>query len=97
VRVLPLALATFQGANSSWPLKPDTVFYSFMPLFEASYHWSPVITSVHILPTGTFSALVAGVSSKLVEYVNPKWTILGGLTFDIIATFLLPFANSKER
>jgi len=73
------------------------LFYSFMPLFESSYHWSPVITSVHILPTGTFSALVAGVSSKLVEYVNPKWSILGGLTLDIIATFLLPFANSKER
>jgi hypothetical protein len=68
-----------------------------MPLFEADYHWDAVMTSVHMLPTGTFSALVAGVSSKLVEYTNPKWSILGGLTLDIIATFLLPFANSKER
>ncbi|KAF9517779.1 hypothetical protein BS47DRAFT_1338969 [Hydnum rufescens UP504] len=73
------------------------LFYSFMPLFEADYHWSAVSTSVHMLPAGTFSILVAGIASKLVEYVNPKWTILGGLTLDIIATFLLPFANSRER
>jgi hypothetical protein len=62
-------------------------------------HYRPdaVMTSVHMLPTGTFSALVAGVSSKLVEYTNPQWSILGGLTLDIITTFLLPFADSKER
>ena len=68
-----------------------------MPLYQNEYHWSAIMTSVHILPTGTFSALVAGVSSKLVEYMNPKWSILGGLILDIIATIILPFANTRQR
>lgn len=55
------------------------------------------MTSVRFLPTGVFSALIAGVSSKLINYVNPKWTILAGLLVTLCVSITLPFADSRIR
>ena len=68
-----------------------------MPYFQNVYHWSPIMSSVRFLPTGVFSGAVAGVSAEFVKYVNPKWTILGGLVLEFIASLLLPFANTSVR
>lgn len=68
-----------------------------MPLFQEQYNWGTVMTAVHFLPTGIFSALVAGVSSNFVKHVNPKWSILGGLTLDFIASMILPFADKSNK
>lgn len=55
------------------------------------------MSAIHFLPTGVLSALVAGFSSSFVRYVDPKWTIFGGIVLEIIATILLPFADSSSR
>jgi hypothetical protein len=55
------------------------------------------MSAVHFLPTGVFSALVAGVASNFVKHVSPKWTILGGLTLDFIGSMIIPFANSSSK
>lgn len=68
-----------------------------MPLMQSEYHWSALMASVHFLPAGISGTLIAGVASTFVKYVSPKWAISFGLVLEIIATLLLPFANTRER
>lgn len=79
-----------------WNLS-SIVFYQLMPLFQTDYHWGTVMTAVHFLPTGVFSAIVAVFSSNFIKYVDPKWTILAGLTLVFIASMILPFANTSTK
>jgi hypothetical protein len=68
-----------------------------MPLMEQQYGWSPIITSLHFLPTGFCSMVITGFVPRLVRAVSPKWAIMIGLGLEFIASMLLPFANSPER
>jgi len=68
-----------------------------MPLMEQQYGWSPIMTSVHFLPTGFCSIFITGFIPALVKAVSPKWTLMIGLGLEFIASMILPFANSAER
>lgn len=74
-----------------------SLFYSLMPIMQSEYHWSALMASVHFLPAGISGTLIAGFASSMVKYVSPKWSISFGLVLEIIATLLLPFANTKEK
>lgn len=41
--------------------------------------------------------VVAGFVAPLVKAASPKWAIMLGLGMELIASVLLPFANSPER
>ncbi|KAI0042428.1 MFS general substrate transporter [Auriscalpium vulgare] len=73
------------------------MFLQLMPLFQNVYHWSAIMTAVRFLPTGVFGGGIAGPSGLFPKYVNPKWTILGGLVLDIIATILLALGDTREK
>lgn len=68
-----------------------------MPLMQEQYQWSAIMTSIHFLPTGICSMIVAGFVAPLVKAASPKWAIMLGLGMELIASVLLPFANSPER
>lgn len=88
---------TFHPSPSAQNTHPISVFFQQMPLMQAEYHWSAILSSVRFLPAGISATLVAGVAATLVKYVSPKWTISGGFALQFIASMLLPFANTKER
>ncbi|KAI0042849.1 MFS general substrate transporter [Auriscalpium vulgare] len=74
-----------------------SLFLQLMPLFQDVYQWSAIMTAVRFLPTGVFAGAIAGPSGSFPKYVSPKWTILGGLIFDIIATILLALGDTREK
>jgi MFS family permease len=74
-----------------------SVFFQQMPLMEQQYGWSPIMTSIHFLPTGFCSMIITPFVPPLVKAVSPKWAIIIGLGLEFIASMILPFANSAAR
>jgi MFS-type transporter involved in bile tolerance (Atg22 family) len=77
------------------------VFVQFFPIFEDVYHWSPLMSAVRFLPITGLSTVLAifgsNYASRLIEYLDPKWTLFIALLFDIVASLLLPFADQRSR
>ncbi|KAF8308262.1 MFS general substrate transporter, partial [Clavulina sp. PMI_390] len=73
------------------------LFFQLMPLMQETYHWSPIMTSVHFLPTGICSMAIANFVPTLVRVASPKWAVMIGLGMELAASVLLPFADTPQR
>ncbi|KAF8833506.1 hypothetical protein BDN67DRAFT_976562, partial [Paxillus ammoniavirescens] len=70
------------------------VFTIFTTLWQDIFHWSAISTAIHMFPIGVtaFSASFAGSLSRV---FSPKWLILTGLSFLVVATTLLVFGGGR--
>ena len=74
-----------------------SIFYQLMDYFQTEYHWSTILTAIRFLPTGTFSAPIGMFGGSFPKYINIRYSILIGMGLELVATILLPFADTRER
>ncbi|KAF8510477.1 MFS general substrate transporter [Hysterangium stoloniferum] len=74
-----------------------SVLYQFSTLWQDIYNWSPVRCAIHLLPIGVLGIAVMASSGGLSNTFESKTIILTGQGLTLVATTLLPFANSPSR
>ncbi|KAF8330309.1 major facilitator superfamily domain-containing protein [Cantharellus anzutake] len=74
-----------------------SLFYSLMDYFQTEYHWDTILTAIRFLPTGTFSAPIGVLGGMFPKYIDIRYSILIGMGMELVATILLPFADTRER
>ncbi|KAF8840096.1 MFS general substrate transporter [Paxillus ammoniavirescens] len=70
------------------------VFTIFTTLWQDIFHWSVISTAMHMLPIGV-TAFVVSFTGSLSRVFSPKWLILTGLSFLVVATILLAFGGGR--
>ncbi|KAF8840134.1 MFS general substrate transporter [Paxillus ammoniavirescens] len=70
------------------------VFTIFTTLWQSIFHWSAISTAIHMLPIGV-TAFAASFTGSLSRVFSPKWLLLTGLSFLIVATTLLAFGGGR--
>jgi MFS family permease len=73
-----------------------TSFINLVAWWEQVYGWTAISTAVHFLPMGIFAWLISMVTGRLPTWFAHKYIILAGLFLAIVATILLPFADSPS-
>lgn len=73
-----------------------TTFVGITSWWEQYYGWTAINTAVHFVPIGIGAWLTSNVTGRFPRWFPHKYIILGGLLLGIIATILLPFANSPS-
>ncbi|KAF8833263.1 MFS general substrate transporter [Paxillus ammoniavirescens] len=68
------------------------LFTIFMTLWQDIFHWSTILTAIHMFPIGVM-AFSASFTGSLSRIFSPKWLILTGLSFLVVATTLLVFGG----
>lgn len=74
-----------------------TSFVSLTAWWEQVYGWTAINTAVHFLPMGVGAWLISNFTGRLPTYFAHKYILLAGLGLAIIATVLLPFADSPSQ
>ncbi|KIJ07997.1 hypothetical protein PAXINDRAFT_173133, partial [Paxillus involutus ATCC 200175] len=72
----------------------NVVFNSFTTSWQDIFHWSAISTAIHMLPIGVM-AFAMSFTGSLSRVFSPKWLILTGLSFLVIATTLLAFGGGR--
>ncbi|KAF8836849.1 hypothetical protein BDN67DRAFT_973657, partial [Paxillus ammoniavirescens] len=72
----------------------NVVFNSFTTLWQDIFHWSAISTAIHMFPIGV-TAFAASFTGSLSRVFSPKWLILTGLSFLVVATTLLAFGGGR--
>ncbi|KAF8836837.1 MFS general substrate transporter, partial [Paxillus ammoniavirescens] len=80
-------------------IPPRTWFYYnfsvlFTTLWQDIFHWSAISTAIHMFPIGV-TAFAASFTGSLSRVFSPKWLILTGLSFLVVATTLLAFGGGR--
>ncbi|KAG2132735.1 major facilitator superfamily domain-containing protein [Suillus bovinus] len=73
-----------------------TVFSTFTTLWQNVFGWSAISSAVHMFPIGVV-AFVMSFTGSLSRIVSPKWIILTGLSFCMVATVLLALGGGKPH
>ncbi|KAJ3477572.1 hypothetical protein NLI96_g10372 [Meripilus lineatus] len=73
-----------------------TIYTVFMTLWQNVYHWSAIITTLHMIPLGIvgFAASFTGPVSRV---ISPKWVLLFAQGLLAISSILLHFADAPNR
>ncbi|KAG1796350.1 major facilitator superfamily domain-containing protein [Suillus plorans] len=74
----------------------STVFMVFMTLWQNVFEWSPISSAIHMLPIG-IAAFLASFTGSLSRIISPKWIILTGMSFCMVATVLLALGGGKPE
>ncbi|KAG1864990.1 major facilitator superfamily domain-containing protein [Suillus subalutaceus] len=74
----------------------STVFTIFTTLWQNVFEWSVISLAVHMFPIGimAFAMSFTGLLSRI---FSPKWIILTGLSFCMIATVLLALGGGEPQ
>ncbi|KAG2113483.1 major facilitator superfamily domain-containing protein [Suillus discolor] len=72
------------------------VFMIFMTLWQNAFEWSAISSAVHMLPIG-ITAFIMSFTGSLSRIFSPKWIILTGLSFCMVATVLLALGGGKPE
>ncbi|KIJ09575.1 hypothetical protein PAXINDRAFT_17334 [Paxillus involutus ATCC 200175] len=72
----------------------NVVFNSFTTLWQDIFHWSAISTAIHMFPIGV-TAFAASFTGSLSRVFSPKWLILTGLSFLVVATTLLALGGGR--
>ncbi|KAF8605945.1 MFS general substrate transporter [Ceratobasidium sp. AG-I] len=72
------------------------IYLTFSPYWQDHLGWSSLMAGIKFLPLGIFSAPILCNAARIARWGQPKWMILGGLIFALIATALLPFSAKLE-
>ncbi|KAG2072282.1 MFS general substrate transporter [Suillus decipiens] len=74
----------------------STVFTIFTTLWQNVFEWSVISSAVHMFPLGIM-AFVMSFTGSLSRIFSPKWIILTGLSFCMVATVLLALGGGKPQ
>ncbi|KAB5592438.1 MFS general substrate transporter [Ceratobasidium theobromae] len=69
------------------------IYLTYSPYWQDHLGWSSIISGVKFLPLGIVAGPIMINGGRIARIGQPKWMILGGLTFALIATILLPFSD----
>ncbi|KAG1827908.1 major facilitator superfamily domain-containing protein [Suillus variegatus] len=73
-----------------------TVFMIFTILWQNVFGWSAISSAVHMLPLGA-AAFVMSFTGSLSRIFSPKWIILTGLFFGMVANVLMALGGGKPE
>ncbi|KAG1788948.1 major facilitator superfamily domain-containing protein [Suillus plorans] len=73
-----------------------TVFMIFIVLWQNVFEWSAISSAVHMLPLGV-AAFFMSFTGSLSRIFSPKWIILTGLFFGMVATVLMALGGGKPE
>jgi hypothetical protein len=73
-----------------------TSFVVITSWWDNCYGWTAIDTAVHFLPIGIGAWLISNVTGRFPDWLHHKYILLSGLLLGIIATILLPFADSPS-
>ncbi|KAG8750828.1 hypothetical protein FRC14_000185 [Serendipita sp. 396] len=73
-----------------------TSFLGLTAWWESVYGWSAINTAVHFLPMGIGAWLISNFTGRLPSYFSHRVILISGLLLSIVATILLPFADSPD-
>ncbi|KAG1895776.1 major facilitator superfamily domain-containing protein [Suillus fuscotomentosus] len=73
-----------------------TVFIIFTTLWQNVLEWSVISSAVHMLPLGV-AAFFMSFTGSLSRIFSPKWIILTGMFFCMVATVLLALGGGKPE
>ncbi|KAG1850039.1 major facilitator superfamily domain-containing protein [Suillus tomentosus] len=73
-----------------------TVFIIFTTLWQNVLEWSVISSAVHMLPLGV-AAFIMSFTGSLSRIFSPKWIILTGMFFCMVATVLLALGGGKPE
>ncbi|KAG2050525.1 MFS general substrate transporter [Suillus hirtellus] len=73
-----------------------TVFMIFTILWQNVFEWSAISSAVHMLPLGA-AAFVMSFTGSLSRIFSPKWIILTGLFFGMVANVLMALGGGKPE
>ncbi|KAG2094866.1 major facilitator superfamily domain-containing protein [Suillus discolor] len=73
-----------------------TVFMIFTILWQNVFEWSAISSAVHMLPLGV-AAFVMSFTGSLSRIFSPKWIILTGLSFGMVATVLMALGGGNPE
>ncbi|KAG1748162.1 major facilitator superfamily domain-containing protein [Suillus lakei] len=74
----------------------STVFTIFTTLWQNVFEWSVISSAVHMFPIGVI-AFAMSFTGSLSRIFSPKWIILTGLSFCMVATALLALGGGKPQ
>ncbi|KAG2068126.1 MFS general substrate transporter [Suillus decipiens] len=72
-----------------------TVFTIFTTLWQNVFEWSAISSTVHMFPIGV-TAFAMSFTGSLSRIFSPKWLILTGLSFCMVATVLLALGGGRQ-
>ncbi|KAG1850046.1 major facilitator superfamily domain-containing protein [Suillus tomentosus] len=73
-----------------------TVFLIFTTLWQNVFEWSAISSAVHMLSIGV-AAFIMSFTGSLSRIFSPKWIILTGLSFCMVATVLMALGGGKPE
>ncbi|KAG2074153.1 MFS general substrate transporter [Suillus decipiens] len=73
----------------------STVFTIFTTLWQNVFEWSAISSAVHMFPIGV-TALAMSFTGPFSRIFSPKWIILTGLSFCMVATVLLAIGGGPQ-
>ncbi|KAG1841900.1 major facilitator superfamily domain-containing protein [Suillus subalutaceus] len=88
----PILFAVALSPNLWW----STVFTIFTTLWQTVFEWSIISSAVHMFPIGIMSFAMSFTGS-LSRIFSPKWIILTGLSFCMVATVLLALGGGNPQ
>ncbi|KAG8746848.1 hypothetical protein FRC10_003370 [Ceratobasidium sp. 414] len=68
------------------------IYLTFSPYWQDVLHWSSIITGVKFLPLGIVGGFIMINGGRIARLSRPKLLILGGLTFSLASSLMLPFS-----
>ncbi|KAJ7581366.1 MFS general substrate transporter [Mycena floridula] len=71
------------------------ILYSWV--WQEVYGWSAITTAVHFLPIGLMAIPIFIMSDIFQKKYPLKWVLMTGLVLAMLASAMLPFADSKEK
>ncbi|KAG2131382.1 major facilitator superfamily domain-containing protein [Suillus clintonianus] len=74
----------------------NAVLIIFTTLWQNIFHWSVILSAVHMLPIAFF-AFVASFTGSLSRIFSPKWIILTGLSLSMAGTILLAVGGGRPE
>ncbi|KAG1782220.1 major facilitator superfamily domain-containing protein [Suillus placidus] len=74
----------------------STVFTIFTTLWQNIFEWSVISSAVRMFPIGVI-AFAMSFTGSLSRIFSPKWIILTGLSFCMVATVLLALGGGKPQ
>ncbi|KAG1796381.1 major facilitator superfamily domain-containing protein [Suillus plorans] len=74
----------------------STVFSIFTTLWQNVFEWPAISSALHMIPIGVASFVIS-FTGPLSRIFSPKWIILTGLSFCMVATALMALGGGKPE